>query len=103
MHFSYILTNTSRHAWSAAYLLLQPRGPIQTALHVAPHHQAGGIGGYVTRVAKGLGAEKALSGTIVAALNRSQTGSFKLGAWGAPANSVAEPSQMPASYCTLTP
>jgi hypothetical protein len=103
MHFSYTLTNTSRHAWSAAYLLLQPHGPIQTALHVAPHHQAGGIGGYVTRVAKGLGAGESLSGSIDAALNQNQVGSFKLGAWGAPANSIAEPSQMPARYCRLTP
>lgn len=103
MHFSYTVTNTSRHAWSAAYLLLQPRGPIQTALHVAPRHQAGGIGGYVTRAAKGLGAGKSLNGTIVAALNHNQTASFRLGAWGAPANSIAEPTQIPALYCTLTP
>jgi hypothetical protein len=99
--FTYTLVNTSRHAWSAAYLLLAPYGPIQTALHVPPHRQAGGIGGYVTRVAKGLGAGASLSGTIVAALDRSGRGSFKLGAWGAPANSVAEPNTMPARYCTL--
>ncbi len=99
--FTYTVLNASSHAWSAAYLLLQPQGPIQTALHVSPHHDAGGIGGYVTRVAAGLGAGKSLSGTIVAALDRNGTGSFKLGAWGAPGNSIAEPSTMPARYCTL--
>lgn len=102
VHFTFTVRNTSAHRWAAGYLLLQPAGPIQTAMTLPHGSRPESIGGYVTRVRAGLAPGHALSGQITAALNRHGSASFKLGAWGAPGNSVAEPSPMPARYCTLS-
>lgn len=102
VHLSFTVRNTSRHRWAAAYLLLQPAGPIQTVMSLPHANRPESIGGYVTRVRSGLAPGHVLRGQITAALRRHGSGALKLGAWGAPANSVAEPSQMPVRYCTLS-
>lgn len=98
----FTVINRSHGVWPASYLLLSLQGAAKGALLVfdAPNR---GIGGGIRRVTAALGPEVRLRGALSVYLDKAASGSVTVGAWGAPANSVAVPTSYPSRSCRLHP
>lgn len=94
--------NGSRRSWPATYVLLSLQGAIKGAVSGVGGPRAG-LGGGVTRVRSSLAPGQDVAGTVSAYLDRRAAGTITLGAWGAPANSVAVPTSYPTASCTIHP
>lgn len=98
----FTVTNRSHRAWPAAYLLLTLQGAGKGFLRV-DHAPSRGIGGGIRRVTAPLKSGARLVGSVTVHLAASRSGSVNVGAWGAPANSVAVPSSYVNPGCALRP
>lgn len=101
-HTTIAFVVVSRSRWPATYILLTLQGEAKGTLNVA-QAPSKGIGGGIERVTQPLSPGAKLAGTVSAYLDKAQSGSVNIGAWGAPANSVAVPTSYSNPGCTLHP
>jgi hypothetical protein len=102
LELDFVVVNGSRGTWPATYVLLSLQGAAKGTLTVA-HAPSQGIGGGIRRITSALRAGESLAGKVSAYLDSRSPGTVNVGAWGAPANSVAVPTSYPNPGCTLHP
>lgn len=98
----FTVVNRSKRIWPATYTLitLQEGAKGFQRILQAPEQP---IGGGIRRVKSSLPPGGKVHGEVVVYLYRAEVGQVNIGAWGAPANSVAVPSSFQNPSCALHP